>query len=56
MAIFWDDYKEFAIIRIYDRSNESEEYFLHKDTQGVNWKNAIKFESKEQYERLITED
>ena len=53
LAIFWDDYKEFAIIRIYDQSNESDEYFRHKDTQGVNWKNAIKFESKEQYERLI---
>ena len=53
LAIFWDDYKEFAIIRIYDQSNESDEYFRHKDTQGVNWKNAIKLESKEQYERLI---
>ena len=26
---------------------------LNKDQNGVNWKNAIKFESKEQYERLI---
>ncbi len=53
LAIFWDDYKEFSTIRIYDRSNESEEYFRHKDQNGVNWKNAIKFESKEQYEKLI---
>ena len=53
LAIFWDDYKEFSTIRIYDRSNESEEYFRHKDQNGVNWKNAIKFESKEQYEKLL---
>ena len=53
LAIFWDDSKEHAIIRFYDRPNESGEYFRHKDQNGSNWKNAIKFESKEQYERLI---
>ena len=53
LAIFWDDVKEHAIIKMYDRSNEMEEYFQHKDQSGFNWKNAIKFESIEQYERLI---
>lgn len=52
-AIFWDDIKERAIIRFYDQSNESEKYIRHKDNMGSNWKNAIKFESKEQYERFI---
>ena len=53
LTIFWDDVKEHAIIKMYDRSNEMEEYFQHKDQSGFNWKNAIKFESIEQYERLI---
>ena len=53
LAIFWDEDERYAAIRIYDRLNESEEYFRHKDQNGVNWKNAIKFESKEQFKRLI---
>ena len=53
LAIFWDGVKKIAVIRIYGQSNESEEYLRHKDIQGFDWKNAIKFESKEQYERLI---
>jgi hypothetical protein len=49
LAIFWDDKKEFAIICIYV------EYIhgRHFDCTKCDWKNAIKFESKEQYERLI---
>ena len=53
LAIFWEENKKYATIRIYDGSKESEEYVRHKDNIGSNWKNAIKFESKEQYERLI---
>ena len=55
LAIFWEEKKKYATIRIYDQStiNESEGYLRHKDNIGSNWKNAIKFESKEQYERLI---
>ena len=57
LAIFWEEKKKYATIRIYDQSkeqsNESEEYVRHKDNIGSNWKNAIKLESKEQYERLI---
>lgn len=52
LAIFWDDNKESAIIGKYD-------YFIgdftfpHRDYRGVAWKNAIKFESKEQYKKLL---
>ena len=53
LAIFWNGVKKYATIRIYDRSNESAEYLLHKDIQGLNWYNAIKFESTEQFEKLI---
>ena len=53
LAIFWDDDKRYAIIRVYDRLDESEEYLQYADNIGFNWDNAIKFESKEQYERLI---
>ena len=54
LAIFWNDDKKLAAIRIYDeRSNESEEYIWHKDSPGFIWANAIKFESKEQFKRLI---
>lgn len=54
LAIFWDDDKEFAALRFYEKSNGSEEdCFRHKDQNGFRWRNAIKFESKEQYERLI---
>lgn len=53
LVIFWDDDKRLAVVRFYEKLNESEEYFQHKDQNGFDWKNAIKFESKEQYERLI---
>ena len=53
LAIFWDEDERYAAIRIYDRLNESEGYFRYKDKMGDVWANAIKFESKEQYERLI---
>jgi len=53
LAIFWDEDERYAAIRIYGQSNESEKYLRHKDIQGFDWKNAIKFESKEQYERFI---
>jgi len=52
LAIFWDSNKESAMIGRYD-------YFIgdftfpHRDHRGDVWKNAIKFESKEQYEKLL---
>lgn len=53
LAIFWDENKRYAIIRVYDRLDESEECLQNKDNIGIYWDNAIKFKSKEQYERLI---
>ena len=53
LAIFWDDDKRYAALRFYEKSNESEGRIWHKDSFGFNWDNAIKFESKEQYERFI---
>ena len=52
LAIFWDGDKRDAAIRIYERFNGGE-YFTHRDHQGLNWKNAIRYKSKEQYEKLI---
>jgi MoaA/NifB/PqqE/SkfB family radical SAM enzyme len=52
LAIFWDSNKGSAMIGKYD-------YFIgdftfpHRDHRGDVWKNAIKFESKEQFEKLI---
>ena len=49
LAIFWDDDKNSSCVRFYDT-------FIgvyHYDIFGNGWDNAIKFESKEQFERLI---
>jgi len=53
LAIFWNDSKKYAVIRFYEKSYGSGTRFRHKDSLGFHWKNAIKFESKEQYEKLI---
>ena len=53
LAIFWDHNKEIAITKRYYRLNKGVEYRRHQDIQGLYWDNAIKFESKEQYEKLI---
>lgn len=52
LAIFWNGDKRDAAIRIYERFNGGE-HFTHRDHQGINWKNAIRYKSKEQYEKLI---
>lgn len=52
LAIFWDSNKEGAFIGIYKQLTMGT-IFKHKDHRGYMWKNAIKFESKDQYERLI---
>ena len=49
LAIFWDDNKDCAIIRIYNTKG----YSYHSDSYGYLWENAIKFESKEQYEKIL---
>lgn len=49
LAIFWDGFKDDAIIKIYNKK----EYGNYYDNSGVPWDNAIKFESKEQYEKVL---
>ena len=49
LAIFWDDNKDCAIIRIYNIKG----YSYHSDSYGHLWENAIKFESKEQFEKVL---
>lgn len=49
LAIFWDDEISCAVISIYGRKA----YTIYYDILGNTWKNAIKFESKEQYEKII---
>ena len=54
LAIFWDDNKRYAVIKLYERLKESEEwYYKHEDNNRSSWRNAIKFESREQYEKLL---
>ena len=56
LAIFWDndDYKEYSSIRSYDRKGDSVHYgSCHYDSCGISWRNAIKFESKEQFEKVL---
>jgi hypothetical protein len=50
LAIFWDNLsRRYASVRIFGRLTVCG-YF---DITGVRWDNAIKFESKEQFEKLI---
>ena len=52
LVIFWNFNKGTAMIGEYDYSLKDDHY-PHKDKMGNIWANAIKFESKEQYERLL---
>jgi hypothetical protein len=50
LAIFWDyDDKEYSAIHVYDRKDNSGYY----DSSGIPWDNAVKFESKEQFEKVL---
>ena len=49
LAIFWQEFKTLAVIKIYDRKDHD----YHCDSSGIYWKNAIKFESKEQFEKVL---
>jgi hypothetical protein len=50
LVIFWDNNdNEFASIRMYDRKG----YSGHYDSCGALWDSAIKFESKEQFEKIL---
>ena len=52
LAIFWNFNAGTAMIGEYDYSLKDDHY-PHKDKMGNIWANAIKFESKEQFEKLI---
>jgi hypothetical protein len=52
LAIFWDNNKRHAIIRVYKQFRMGAP-FPHQDCMESRWINAIKFESKEQFEKLI---
>ncbi len=52
LAIFWDVNKKYAAIKVY-KQFLTDATFPHQDHMETRWKNAIKFESKEQYERFI---
>jgi hypothetical protein len=50
LAIFWDNCDEgYAIISLYDK--KFHEY--HYDISDTGWDNAIKFESKDQFEKVL---
>ena len=54
LAIFWYFDKTQAVVRLFD--NEQGDVFqtpIYVDNTGHWWANAIKFESKEQFEQLI---
>jgi uncharacterized protein YodC (DUF2158 family) len=52
LAIFWDNIKRHAIIKVYKQFRMGAP-FPHQDCVECRWKNAVKFESKEQFEKLI---
>ena len=52
LAIFWDDDKNAAVIGKYGKFTAGQP-FPHSNHREHIWKNALKFESKEQFEKLI---
>lgn len=52
LAIFWDDAQSEALIGVYNQFYDGSP-FPHEDHIGNGFKNAVKFESKEQFEKLI---
>ena len=53
LAIFWDDDKGLAFIGKYNGLLVNGSSFPHQDHRENVWANAIKFESKEQYIKLL---
>ena len=49
LVILWDEDKKLAIIGFYGRYSIGGHY----DNREWRWKNALKFESKEQYRKLL---
>lgn len=53
LAIFWDDEPSDAVIRIYRNYIGEGVPYPHVVCEGEAWRNAVKFESEEQYKRLV---
>ena len=53
LAIFWDDDPRYAVIDVFTKFTSYQDLFPYVDGTDAVWKNAIKLESKEQYERFI---
>ena len=53
LAIFWDFNKGSAFIGEYNCLSVNGSSFPHQDHRGTVWANAIKFESIEQYRKLL---
>lgn len=55
LAIFWDNNDKGNVsVRVYDKKGDSAHYgSCHYDICGISWRNAIKFESKEQFEEVL---
>ena len=53
IAIFWDDDKGWAFVGKYKGLLGNGSSFPHQDHRGNVWANAIKFESEEQYIKLL---
>ena len=53
LAIFWDDMKEHAFVHVFNKFTSHSDLLPYTGMNGLRWKNAIKFESIEQYERFI---
>ena len=51
LAIFWDNESLRPLIRLYHAKQHNEN--RHCDNFGGTWENAIKFESKEQFEKVL---
>ena len=50
LAIFWNNGDgDDAAIRLYDKKGHE----CYYDSYGIGWENAIKFESKEQFEKVL---
>lgn len=53
LAIFWDNYTSYAVIRIYGRKDH-EYHYDSSGTHGSPWHNAVKWDgTKEQFEKIL---
>ena len=53
LAIFWDFDKASAFVGEYNLFHGESSSYPHRDNRGNVWANAIKFESVEQFKKLL---